>query len=197
MAGTSPAMTAAGRALPRDFREIGDGVHRLAQFVQESQAVQPQLGVVGVDRHVEEESVDRRAQGRERPHRALEILARRPLARRRARRGEGVGEVLFGRQREEGRIMRAGESFRAVLFLLGAQDVGGAAIAGEQVLAVLGVEQLAQRLDPADDEKEVVLARQREYGVDEIVPRALVAQVDFQAVGEEGEEVGQILLARI
>ena len=81
--------------------------------------------------------------------------------------------------------MRAGESFGAVLFLLGAEDVGGAAIAGEQVLAVLGLEQFSKRLDPADDQEQIVLAWQRKYGVDEIVPRALVAQIDFQAVGEE------------
>ncbi len=47
-----------------------------------------------------------------------------------------------------------------------------------------------ERLDPADDHEQIVLPRQREHRVDEIVPRALVAQVDFQAVGEEGEEVG-------
>ena len=85
--------------------------------------------------------------------------------------------------------MRLGEGAGAVLLLLGAQDVGGAAIAGEQVLAVVAVEQLAERLDAAHDHQQVVLARQREHRVDQIVPRALVAQVDFQAVGEEGEEV--------
>ena len=85
--------------------------------------------------------------------------------------------------------MRGGEGALAVLLLLGAQDVGGAAIAGEQVLAVVAVEQRAQRLDAADDHQQIVLARQREHRVDQIVPRALVAQIDFEAVGEEGEEV--------
>ena len=85
--------------------------------------------------------------------------------------------------------MPAGESVGAVLFLLGPQDVGGAAVADEQVLAVLAVEQFSQRLDPAHDHEQIVLARQGEHRVDEIVPRALFAQVDFQAVGEEGEEV--------
>ena len=86
-----------------------------------------------------------------------------------------------------------GERAGAVLFFLGAQDVGGAAIAGQKILSVLGVEQAPERLDPADDHEEIVLTGQREHGVDEIVPRALVAQVDFQAVGEEGEEVESIL----
>ena len=76
-----------------------------------------------------------------------------------------------------------------VLLLLDADDVGGALVAGEQVLAVVGVEEFAQRLDPADDQHEVVLAFEREHGIDEIVPRALLAQLDFQAVGEEGEKV--------
>ena len=84
-------------------------MHRLAQFVEESQAIQPQIRVVGVDRDVEEKGVDGRAQGRERAHRAFEILAGHALARRRARRREGVGEVLFGRQDEQGRIMPGGE----------------------------------------------------------------------------------------
>ena len=85
--------------------------------------------------------------------------------------------------------MLAGEGLGAVLLFLGAQDVGGAAIARKQVLAVFGFEQFSERLDPADDHEQIVLARQREHRVDEIVPRALFAQVDFQAVGEEGEEV--------
>ena len=43
-----------------------------------------------------------------------------------------------------------------VLLLLDAQDVGGAAIAGEEVPAVLGVEEAPERLDAADDHQEVV-----------------------------------------
>ena len=50
----------------------------------------------------------------------------------------------------------AGESALAVLLLLGLEDVGGAAIAGEQVLAVLGVEEAAERGDATGDEQEVV-----------------------------------------
>ena len=33
---------------------------------------------------------------------------------------------------------------------------------------------------------QIVLAFEREHGIDQIVPRALLAQLDFQAVGEEG-----------
>ena len=124
-----------------------------------------------------------------RPHRALEILAAHALARRRARCCKNVGEVLFRRQREQRRIVLARERAGAVLSLLGAQDVGGAAIAGQKILSVLAVEQAPERLDPPDDHEQVVLAGQREHRVDEIVPRALLAQVDFETVGEEGEEV--------
>ncbi len=106
--------------------------------------------------------------------------------------GDDVGEILFRWRSERGRIVLAGEGLGAVLLFLGAQDVGGAAIAGEQVLAVLGVEQPAERLDPADDHEQIVLAGQREHRVDQIVPRALVAEVDFEAVGEEGEEVARL-----
>ncbi len=40
-----------------------------------------------------------------------------------------------------------------------------------------------------DDQREVVLAAEREHGVDQVVARALVAEEDFETVGEEGEEV--------
>ena len=85
--------------------------------------------------------------------------------------------------------MRAGEGALAVLLLLGGDDIGGAAIADEQVLAVVGVEKAPERLDAAHDHQEIVLAGQREHRIDQIVSRALFAQVDFEAVGEEGEEV--------
>ncbi len=62
----------------------------------------------------------------------------------------------------------------AVLLLLDAQDIDGALGAGEEIGAVLGVEEAPQRLDPLDDHQEIVAA-EREYGIDQIVPRALIA----------------------
>ena len=62
-------------------------------------------------------------------------------------------------------------------------------IAGEQVLAVLGVEEFAERLDAADDEEKIVLAFEREDRIDQIVPRALLAELNFQAIGEESEQL--------
>ena len=72
------------------------------------------------------------------------------------------------------------------------EDVAGALGAGEQVLAVVGVEKFAERLDAADHHQQIVLASEREHGIDEIVPRALLAELDFQAVGEEGQEIKRI-----
>ena len=57
------------------------------------------------------------------------------------------------------------------------------------------VEELAQRLDAANDQHEVVLAIQCEHRIDEIVPRALLAQLHFQTVGEEREQVRRQLLS--
>ena len=74
-----------------------------------------------------------------------------------------------------------------VLLLLDGEDVLRALDAGQEVGAVVGLEELGQRLDALDDERQVVLAGQREDGVDQVVARALVAQVDLQPLGEERE----------
>ena len=100
----------------------------------------------------------------------------------------GAGEFLFLGLAEQARVRRAGVG-GVVLLLLDAEDVRRALGAGEEVFAVVGVEEFAQRLDAADDQHEIVLAGQREHGVDEIVARALLAELDLQAVGEEGEQI--------
>ena len=51
------------------------------------------------------------------------------------------------------------------------------------------LQELAQRLDPLDDQRQVVLPAQREHRIDQVVPRPLLAQVHLEPVGEEGEEV--------
>ena len=56
-----------------------------------------------------------------------------------------------------------------------------------RLLAVLGIEELPERLDPAHDHQEIVAAK-REHGIDQIVPRALVAEMHLQPVGEEGKQ---------
>ena len=46
---------------------------------------------------------------------------------------------------------------------------------------------LPKRFDAADDQQQIVLAFKRKHRIDQIVPGALLAQLDFQAVGEESE----------
>ena len=48
---------------------------------------------------------------------------------------------------------------------------------------------LPERLDAADDQQQIVLPFEREHRIDEIMPRALLAQLHLEAVGEEGEEI--------
>ena len=86
-------------------------------------------------------------------------------------------------------VRRVVERALPVLLLLGPQDVRRALVAGEKILPVLAVEEFAERLDAPDDEQEIVLPRQREHRIDQIMPRAGVAEMDLEAVGEEGEEV--------
>ena len=145
--------------------------------------------IVGVDRHLVEESVDRRAQLGQRPHGAGEVFD--------VERGDGVGlhlidgggERLLFLRLQQRRVDVAGVAY-LVLLLLDGEDVLRALDAGEEVGAVVGLQELGQRLDALDDERQVVLAGQREDGVDQIVARALVPQVNLQPLGEEGEEVG-------
>ena len=51
------------------------------------------------------------------------------------------------------------------------------------------LQELAQRLDALDDQRQVILAAQREHRIDQVVPRTLLAQVHLEPVGEEGEQV--------
>ncbi len=155
------------------------------------QAVLAQRGVVSVDRHLVEEGVDRRAQLGERAHRTGEVFD--------VERGDGVGLHLENRRGE--RLLLVGLQQRGVdvtgvarlvLLLLDGEDVLCALDAGQQVSAVVGLQELGQSLDALDDEGEVVLAGQREDGVDQVMPRALVPQVDLQPLGEEPEEIDDL-----
>ena len=58
----------------------------------------------------------------------------------------------------------------AVLLLLDAENVGGALDAGEEVVAVIGVEELRQRLDALHDQHEIILVAEREDGIDQVMP---------------------------
>src|SRR5215207_4898745 len=141
--------------LALDLRKIRHRARCGAQRVEELEAVLAQGGIVGVDRRLVEEGVDRRAKAREGEHGAFEVLAHHG----------GAGGLAFGDERfpqreflglaQEPDVGRGVVGAR-ILLLLDAKDVGGAAIAGEEVPAVLGIEEAPERLDPPDDHQEVV-----------------------------------------
>ena len=135
--------------LPLDAGEIRHRAGRLADAVEEPQAVGPKRGVFRVDRHLVEEGVHGLAQAGQRAHRALEILrldgsgglALGPVEHHGERLFLDLALVVY--DLEIGRLVVSA----TVLLLLDAQDVSRAAITGEQVLAILGVEEAAERFD--------------------------------------------------
>ena len=99
-------------------------------------------------------------------------------------------ERLFLGQPVKPGIRRAVER-PLVLLLLDREDIGCPLRSRKQVLAVVGIQKLAQRLDAADHQQQVVLTAEREHGIDEVVTRTLVAELDLQAVREEGEKIAR------
>src|SRR5690606_4223541 len=105
------------------------------------------------------------------------------------RRGRnGGGKRLFFVLSEKGSIGR-GVVGLAVLLFLDAKNIRGALVTGKQVLAIFRAQEVGQSLNALHDENEIILPFKREDGVDKIMPRTAIPQIDFQAVGEEGEEI--------
>ena len=77
------------------------------------------------------------------------------------------------------RIRRAFEGPLVSLFL-DREDVARALGAGEQILAVIGIEELAERLDAANHHQKVILVAKRKHRIDKVMPRALLAKLDFK-----------------
>ena len=148
-----------------------------------------------VDRHLVEERIDMRAQLR---HRAS-WRRRNPRARRRRRpppwrrRSRSPAPIPRPGGRATGRARR--HSSRASFFSSMRRMLAARLVPASRFLPSSVSRNLPERLDAADDQQEIVLAFEREHGIDEIVPRALLAQLDLQAVGEEGEEI-EIMLER-
>jgi len=134
------------------------------------------------------EGIDARAKFGRGPHRPGEILladgGRRFLP------GDinGFSKRLLFRQLVALGVRGTG-IFALVLLFLDANDVGRPLVAGKQILAIVGVKKFSERLNPANDHQQVVLALEREYRVHEIVPCALLAQLHLQAVCEEREQI--------
>ena len=144
--------------------------------------------IVGVDENFLEELIDRSAEFTQRPHRAGEIfnvdcrdgVLLDGLDSRSERRFFFFGQEL--------QIVGSGVGCLVLLFL-DREDVRRTLDAGEQVRAVVGFQERIERFDAADDQRQIILATEREHGVDQVVTFSLVAKENFEAVGEEGEEV--------
>ena len=147
-----------------------------------------------VDLHGLEEGVDGASQAGHGAHGVLEALGLH------GRRDLGLGRVegleqraLLGLAGEPG--IGAEGVLHAVARLGLGEDVVGTSEALDEVLAVRRVDERLERLGAADEEGEVVLgdrgAGPGERGVDDVVADAAVAQVDLEAVVEEGEEVSR------
>ena len=109
---------------------------------------------------------------------------------------DGSSERLFFIDLEQRGIRRTGEG-TLVLLLLDGQNVGRALGAGQQVFAVVTVEELAERFNAAHDHQQIVLTFKSKHRVNQIVPRTLIAQLNLQAIREEGEQIGFYLAKRL
>ena len=67
------------------------------------------------------------------------------------------------------------------------EDVGGALVAGEEVGAFGSLDEGLEGPDPGEQPDEIVLAAEREDGVDQVVADPGFALLDLEAVGEEVE----------
>ncbi len=179
------------RCLARDLRKVRHRRGRAPDTAEQSQAIRTQGGIVRIDGNLVEESIDRRPQRGQRRHRRAKIFIGDRTSRIGLRRRHRLPQCAFLVLREERGVGRRVER-PTVLLLFDAQDVRRAFHAGEQVRTILRVEEATQRFDTADYEQEIVLIAEAEDGVDEVVPLALIAKVDLEAVGEEGEKVAGI-----
>src|SRR6476620_10139646 len=159
-------------------REISNRARGSTNLIEQLEAVLTDLSVVVVDFHLLEKGIDRGPQFRHRGHSGGKVFVRNSGARLTFHIVDGHGERLLFFELVERGIRRAVEA-ALVLLLLDGQNIGRALGAREQILAVVGIEKLSERLDAADDHKEVVLSFQSKHRVHQIVPCALLAQLDL------------------
>lgn len=147
-----------GKRSPLDLRKVSNIERCRSNLRQQSKPVLTQSRLRCVYHHLVEKRIDRRAQAGERGHRGFEIFGGERLARIRRNLSDRLGERLF---------LRFGEQFggwravvgTAVLLLLDPQNVLRAADACQQIGAVVGLQEAAERFHAADDEHKIVLAR--------------------------------------
>ena len=93
--------------------------------------------------------------------------------------------------------MRVERVFDAVFLLLRLEDVHRALVSGEQVYALVGGDKRMERADAGDKNHEIVLTAKLEGGVYHVMPDALVAEVDLEAVSEEGQKLNYHIGMRV
>src|SRR5882672_4609647 len=185
MPGTRPGMTE--QACLDSILYLGkirDRARGGADFIQQLQTILAYFWIVVVDLDLVEECIDRRTQFRHRAHRTRKIFFCDSSAGFRLHLIDSLRQRLLLIEGIQRGIRRTVIGL-AVFLLFDAENIGGALGARQQVLAVVGVEEFAQRLDATDDKKEIVLAFERKHSVDEIVARALLAELDFEAIGKK------------
>src|SRR5690606_24178665 len=80
------------------------------------------------------------------------------------------------------RALRLARIAPLILLFLDGEDVVGPLDANEQVRSILGLKKTRQRFDALHDQGEIILARQREDRIDEVMSPALLAQIDLEAI---------------
>ena len=161
--------------------------------VEQVQPVAADRLVVGIDLNGLEKGVDRGAERGHRRHRGGEVFRFHGRGDDGFRSVEGREQgAFFGRFGEFD--VRALGIFNAVLLFRLRQDRVGALEALQQVRAIVGLEEGGEGAGAVDKEGEVVIAGHGQAGVDDIMADALITQVGFQAVVQEGEEVVGLIL---
>src|SRR5262245_20022476 len=155
-----PAFAGMTPRLPLDARKIGNRARGLADFVEQLEAILAQFLLVGairdIDRDLVEEGIDMRTKHGHGAHGGFVVFARDGI--------RGLHHRLFDRLRERLLLLLDVERrvwwlkiMLAVFLLLDANNICRAPVTGEQALAILGVEKLGQRLNPADDREDACL----------------------------------------
>ena len=160
--------------LALDLREIRDPVHRVAEAREQREAARASAGVIGIDRDLVEERIDRRAQRSQRGHGGGEILGLdRRVAFGSAASSASTKRLLLRRNIVTPDLIRGPAAF----FLL--EDIRRPLVRGEQVPPLPRLDEPLQRLHPRQQPNKIVLPAKREHRVDEVMPNPGLALLDL------------------
>ena len=144
-------------------------MHGATERREEMEPIGAHGRVLVVDQHLFEEGIDGRAELRELGDGAAIVVGAHLGGGSRVDGLDGVDKIVLGVEREDlARWRRAGIGL-AVFFLFGGENVGGALVAGEEVLAVGGIQERRERFDAAGDLQEYQAESLGDNGVDQIV----------------------------